>query len=245
MNEAGPGAGARNDLGIYDREAQSFWDESSPALRSLRSVGAFHLELIERAWGPHLRGARVVDLGCGGGRMALALAERGALVTGVDQAGSALEAGRDEAARRGFDVRFVQADLCATPFPDGDFDFVVLGDVLEHLERPERAIAEAARLLAPRGRLFVNTFDRRALSALAVVHLAEGIGLVPRGTHDPRLFVRPSELEEYAASHGLALDGIVWERPRLARTLRTWTIHLAESRRRSFGYSAFLRAISA
>lgn len=237
--------GTRNDLEIYQREATSFWDESSPALRSLRSVGEFHLGLIEREWGPLLRGARVVDLGCGGGRMALALAERGALVTGVDRAGRALEAGLEEARRRGLDVRFVCADLTRTPLPDGDFDFVVLGDVLEHLEDPRAAIAEAARLLAPRGRLFVNTFDRRALSTLAVVHLAEGLGLVPRGTHDPRMFVRPAELEEYAAAHGLAVDGIVWERPRLGRTVRTWTIHLAESRRRSFGYSAFLRAISA
>lgn len=233
----------RNDLTLYEDRATSFWDEDDPFFRSLRSVGEFHLGLIDRQWGSALAGARVADLGCGGGRMAVALAERGALVTGIDRSHAALAAGRAEAERRGLDVQFLHGDLFDAPLATGDFDFVVLGDVLEHVTPPSAAITEAARLLAPRGRMFANTFDRTALSSLAVVHLAETLRLVPPGTHDPKLFVRPSELEEYAASAGLRIERIVHERPRLLRSLRTWTIHLTEATSGP-GYSAFMSRIT-
>ena len=73
-----------------------------------------------------------------------------------------------------------------------------------------------------------------------VVHLAEGLGLVPRGTHDARLFIRPAELEGQAARVGLQFEHLVWERPALLESLRTWTIHL-RSAHSGLGYSAFFR----
>jgi 2-polyprenyl-3-methyl-5-hydroxy-6-metoxy-1,4-benzoquinol methylase len=113
-------------------------------------------------------------------------------------------------------------------------------DVLEHVDSPGRAIAEASRLLRPGGRLFVNTFDRNWRSSLAVVHVAEGLGLIPRGTHDPELFVKPRELECHASESGLAIERLVRERPALIKTALSWTIHLREART-GIGYSAFLQ----
>ncbi len=136
-------------------------------------------------------------------------------------------------------VRFLRADLYRCPLHDAAFDFVVVPDVLEHLSDPAAALREAARLLRPGGRMFLSTFDRTWRSRVAVVTVAEGLGLVPRGTHDARLFVRPDELHEYARESGLTVQLLVRESPALLRTAFTWTVHLRESRRGP-GYSAFL-----
>lgn len=235
-----PFAAKRNDLDLYERHADGWWDSDHPAFRSLRKVKDFHLELLDERWSHRMRGASVVDLGCGGGLLSLPLAERGARVVGIDLSRGSLRVATEEAARRGHDARFAQADLCRVPLTAGCADLVLLSDVLEHVEDPRSAVREAGRLLRAGGTLFVNTFDRRLAARLAAVTLAEGLGLVPRGTHDPRLFVRPSELESMCAEHSLRLDHFVWEAPALIRTAMTWTIHL-KRRSSGFGYSAFFR----
>lgn len=228
-----------NDLTLYDRHADRWWQPGHPAFRSLHRVKAFHLELLEREWDGRFAGARVVDLGCGGGLLALPLAERGARVVGVDLSAGSLAAARAEARRRGVSGAFVRADLRRVPLCSGSADLVLLSDVLEHVSEPATAVAEAARLLRVGGGLFVNTFDRTRAAALWVVRVAEGLGLVPRGTHDARLFVRPDELERYARAARLRPVRLLRESPALLRTLLTWTVHLRESRS-GIGYSAFL-----
>ncbi len=232
-------ARARNDLRIYDREAAAWWDSASPAFRSLHRVKDFHLALLARHWGERLDGRRIVDLGCGGGLLALPLSERGATVIGVDSSEGSVTAARAEARHAGASCRFLVADLVHTPFADGSADDVVLSDVLEHLDTPQQAIAEASRLLVPGGRLYVNTINRTLRSRCIAVSLAEGLGLVPRGTHDPALFVRPAELTEFAARAGLRTVRLIGEAPRLFTTLAKRAIALRESRSLAIAYSAF------
>ena len=86
----------------------------------------------------------------------------------------------------------------------------------------------------------MNTFDRHWLSAVVVVHLAEGLGIVPRGTHDPKLFVRPSELAAYGHAADLESVHLGWEQPRLWQTLRTRVVQLRAARR-GLGYHALLQ----
>jgi len=234
---------ARNDLDLYEERADRWWSPGDRTFRSLRSVGAFHLGLIERQWRDELPGARVVELGCGGGALAIELASRGASVTGIDLSPSSVEAASAEARRRGVDARFLRGNLLACPLPGGSFDLAVLTDVLEHVTDPAAALREVGRLLRPGGLVFLNTFDRTWLSRLVVVDLAEGLGLVPRGTHDPRLFVRPDELRRYAEAGGLVLERLVRERADRLRTALTWTVHLREARRGP-GFSAFLRKVA-
>jgi len=230
----------RNDLQIYEREAGRWWDESDRYFRSLRSVGNFHVELMRRAWSRDLAGARLADLGCGGGHAAIELSRMGAHVTGIDRSSEGVKVASERAREESLSTEFRCADLRDSGLPSEKFDFVIMTDVLEHIEQPEQGIQEAARLLRPGGALFVNTFNRTWCSRFAVVTLAERLGLVPRGTHDGNLFVRPGELESVAVDCGLHLEELIWERPALLRSVRNWSIHLVVARR-GFGYSAFLR----
>lgn len=230
----------RNDLDLYDRHASDWWDAGSRAFRSLHRVKAHNLREIDARWGTHLRGATVVDLGCGGGLLTIPLAERGARTIGIDLSSGSLRAAVREAERRGVECRFVAGDVLCPPLDAGCADFVVLADVLEHLSDPPAAIAAATRLLRRGGRMFVNTINRTSKARLLAVTLAEGLGFVPRGTHDAALFVRPDELQAMAEHAGLKVEEFVGEAPRLLATLRSGAIELRGTPDLSVLYSAFL-----
>lgn len=219
----------RNDLSIYEDEAAMWWIPGSKAFRSLRALNAQDFELIRAEWGERLGGARVADLGCGGGYLALDVAGLGAEVTGVDLSAASLAAAHDEARRRGLDVRFVRADVADCQLESGAFGFVLLHDVLEHVDEPALVVREAARLLRPGGSLFASTIDRGFLATLQVVWLAESLGLVPRGTHDPRMFLRPSELEGLAREAGLRTLRTLHRKPDLWGTLRARAVRLRDA----------------
>ena len=115
---------------------------------------------------------------------------------------------------------------------------MLLADVVEHVPQWPSSILEAARLLRPGGVLYVNTINRTWRARYVAVRLAEGLGLVPRGTHDPALFVRPRELCAIADMAGLRCHRIEGEAPRLITTLRQRAIHLKASRSLAVAYAA-------
>jgi 2-polyprenyl-6-hydroxyphenyl methylase/3-demethylubiquinone-9 3-methyltransferase len=231
----------RNDLEIYDRHAQGWWDEQDTQFRSLRSVTEYRLDLL-RAWLGDWEGLRIADLGCGGGLLSVPLAEAGARVFGVDLSAASLVAAREHAPER---ASFVQSDLCATPFDSGKMDVVLLADVLEHVFEREAAVREAARLLRPGGLLYVNTINRTRRARVFAVTLGEGLGFIPRGTHDPRMFVKPTELDTMAALHDLSRQKLQGEAPLLGETLRQRRIRLRPSRSTAVAYSALYRKAGA
>ncbi len=197
------GSHPKNDLTIYDAEAEGWWEGRTPWVRTLRNMVPGRLAHFDRLidW----RGKDVLDLGCAGGFMAEALAERGARVTGIDPAAAAIDAARAHARAEGHDITYDVGVGEALPYADGAFDAVVSVDVLEHVSDLDRVIAEVSRVLRPGGLFLFDTINRNPLAAFAVVTMAERvIGLLPRGTHDPALFVRPSELRAKLAAAGLA-----------------------------------------
>jgi 2-polyprenyl-6-hydroxyphenyl methylase/3-demethylubiquinone-9 3-methyltransferase len=100
-------------------------------------------------------------------------------------------------------VYFTCADARACPLAEASADLVLLADVVEHVADWRAALGEAARLLRPGGVLYVNTINRTARARWLAVHVAEGLRLLPRGTHDAAMFVRPEELSAAAAAVGL------------------------------------------
>ncbi|MBL8863672.1 MAG: 3-demethylubiquinone-9 3-O-methyltransferase [Planctomycetes bacterium] len=222
-----------NDLSIYERESASWWDPRSAAFRSLHSVNAFRVELLREWIGDDLSGRTVADLGCGGGLLAEPLLRAGGRVIGVDQSLGSLRAATER-----LGARFVRGDLLRSPLADGCADVVLLADVLEHVQPVEAALAEAARVLRPGGFLFVSTINRTARAKLMAVDLAEALRLIPRGTHDHRMFVPPELLRDEASALGLRLSRIQGEAVDVARTALRWAIVLRRSHDLSVGYSA-------
>ena len=223
---------------LFDRGG--WWDPACREFASLRAVTEYRLQLLRR-WLPGLAGMRTVDLGCGGGLLAVPLAEAGAAVLGVDVARAALRAARERGASR---LLPIAADLHAVPVRSACADLVLLADVVEHVAAPAVAIAEAARLLRPGGHLFVNTINRTLRSRVFAIWLGEGLGFVPRGTHRWELFVRPDELDAMARAAGLQRVQRDGEAPRLWATLRSGAVALRSSRSLAVGYAALYQKAS-
>lgn len=203
---AGPGQ-KRNDLTIYDTVAADWWSDRTRWVRTLRNMVPGRMRHFDRVMQDHggWAGKRVLDLGCAGGFMAEALDDRGAQVCGVDPAAEAIAAARRHAAETGREIAYETGVGEALAHPDEAFDAVVCVDVLEHVSDLDRVIAETARVLRPGGVFLFDTINRNPLAALAVVTVGERvIGLLPRGTHDPAMFIRPGELRARLATNGLA-----------------------------------------
>lgn len=225
-----------NDLTLYERHAEQWWNPRSAPFRSLHAVNAHRVGLLRDWLGARLDGLTVVDLGCGGGLLAEPLQRAGARVVGVD-----LSQGSLRAASAHVGGRFVCGDVRHAPLLDRSADVVLLADLLEHLEDIGPALDEAARLLRYGGLCYVNTINRTARARWLAVGVAEGLGLVPRGTHDARLFVSPARLCEEAARRGLAPERIQGEPVDVLRTALRWAVTLKCGRDLSVMYSALFR----
>jgi len=225
-----------NDPDLYERHAREWWDPHSRTFRSLRSISELRVGLIREWLQGGLAGLRVADLGCGGGLLSVPLAGDGARLVGVDLGSGGLAEARSRCG-----ARFVRGDLLRAPLQSASVDLVVLADVVEHLANFEGALLEAARVLVPGGFCFVSTLNRTRRAKRLAVDLAEGVGLVPRGTHDARLFVAPEQLESAGADAGLRVERIQGESIDLWRTLRRGAIALRRSDDTSVTYCALLR----
>ncbi|MBU0779475.1 MAG: bifunctional 2-polyprenyl-6-hydroxyphenol methylase/3-demethylubiquinol 3-O-methyltransferase UbiG [Alphaproteobacteria bacterium] len=192
----------RNDLTIYDKVADRWWSDGIRWVRTLKNLVPGRLKWFDR----HIdwQGKDVLDLGCAGGFMAEALAERGAHVTGIDPASDAIDAARDHARAGKLRIAYDVGVGEALPYDDASFDAVVCVDVLEHVADLHRVLSEIARTMRPGGLLLFDTINRNPLARLASITIAEDmLRLLPRGTHDPAMFIKPKELR--AAFQGVGL----------------------------------------
>jgi 2-polyprenyl-6-hydroxyphenyl methylase/3-demethylubiquinone-9 3-methyltransferase len=173
------------------------------------------------------RACNVLDIGCGAGFLSNYLAARGHHVIGLDLADDSLAvAARHDPTGS---VDYQHGDALSLPYIDGTFDVVCAMDFLEHVEEPERAVAEAARVLVPGGLFFFHTFNRNWLSWLVVIKAVEWfVHNVPHDMHVLRLFLKPEELAALCHAHGLEPIQMLGSRPcfdlPLARLLATGAV---------------------
>ena len=227
----------RNDLELYENYAEEWWDPESPRFKSLQHITPFRLELLE-SWIPELTSLRIIDLGCGGGLLAAPLSKRGARVTGIDRSpGSVAQAKKHSDPS----AVFFAGDIRHVDLPDASAELVLLADVLDHIHDYELVLAETYRLLVPGGYAFVNTINRTFLAKLLAVTIGENIGLVPPGTHDPAMFIRPKELASHAEAVGFRVCKWQGERPAIRKTWNSWAVHFAPMKSLSVAYSALLQ----
>jgi 2-polyprenyl-6-hydroxyphenyl methylase/3-demethylubiquinone-9 3-methyltransferase len=203
----------RNDLTIYDRVADHWWSDDVRWVRTLKNLVPGRLAWFDR----HIdwRGKDVLDLGCAGGFMAEAMAARGASVTGIDPAAQAIDAARSHARAAGLRVGYDVGVGEALPYDAAGFDAVVCVDVLEHVTDLHKVLAEVTRVLRPGGLFLYDTINRNPLARLATITIAEDVPrLLPRGTHDPRMFIRPRELRAAMQGAGLVPGPVTGLGPR-------------------------------
>jgi len=197
----------RNDLTIYDTVANRWWSVDIRWVRTLKNLVPGRLRWFDRQidW----QGKVVLDLGCAGGFMAEALALRGAHVTGIDPAAEAIDAAHAHARQGGLRIGYDVGVGEALPYDVASFDAVVCVDVLEHVADLDKVLSEVARTLRPGGLFLVDTINRNLLAQLATIIMAEEVlRLLPRGTHDPAMFIKPAELRAAMQGAGL-VPGVV------------------------------------
>lgn len=195
------------ELDKFGALAQRWWDPEGPQ-KPLHALNPARLGYVgSRA---SLAGARVLDVGCGGGLLSEAMAVAGAKVTALDLAPELVRVARLHARESGVEVDYRQqaVESLADEAP-GSFDVVTCMEMLEHVPDPASVVEACARLLRPGGRLFLSTLNRTpAAFALAVVGAEYLARLLPRGTHQYRDFIRPSELGAMLRAAGLELEDV-------------------------------------
>ena len=198
------------DNRLYDREGDIWWSEDQP-LSMLRTMlnpvrfAFFHDELI-KAKQMGLTGRRVLDVGCGGGLLAEEVAHLGLLVTGVDPSQRSLVTACKHAAQSDLSINYVAGAGELLPIANASHDIVICCDVLEHVDSPDRVIGEIARVLKPNGIFFYDTINRTWISKVAVITLFQHWQVTrcaPANLHDWNKFIKPIELREMMAQHGL------------------------------------------
>jgi 2-polyprenyl-6-hydroxyphenyl methylase/3-demethylubiquinone-9 3-methyltransferase len=196
------------ELKKFSDLAHRWWDPQG-AFRPLHELNPVRLDWIARRVA--LPGARVVDVGCGGGILAEAMSARGAEVLGIDLAGKSLQVARLHALESGTRVEYraVAAEDLAQEQP-ARYDLVTCMEMLEHVPDPARTIDACARLARPGGQVLFSTINRNPRAFLfAIVGAEYLLRLLPRGTHEYARFLRPSELARGARAAGLAVEELV------------------------------------
>ena len=187
------------DIGSFQQHGSAFWDVQGP-YRTLHQINPARLQFVERF--VDLSGLRVLDVGCGGGILSEALAERGASVLGIDLAESALQAA--EAHRAGQAVEYRLESSRETAARGEVFDVVTCMEMLEHIADPAAVLHDIHALLKPGGWAFFSTINRTLKARLGAVYAAEYLlHLVPQGTHQYDWFIKPAELSRMAERAGL------------------------------------------
>ena len=192
---------------LVERVPDVWWSDAGP-FAGLHELNALRVEYFRQVFGGFgLK--RVLDVGCGGGILAEALAAEGATVTGIDPSEQSLAAAREHARRAGLTIdyrRGTAEDLSGAGL-EGTFDLVFAVDVLEHVDDLERTIAGIARVLAPGGGLGFLTHNRTIAGFLRVVWDEEYVQhTMPEGFHDFTRFITPEQLTEALARHDMVVQ---------------------------------------
>lgn len=193
------------ELAKFSEFAHRWWDKDSE-FRPLHQINPLRLDWISQL--SPLQGRQVLDVGCGGGILADAMARKGAKVLGIDLATKALRVAQLhalEAQTPNVSYREVSAEALASEQPAA-FDVVTCMEMLEHVPDPASIVQACASLVRPGGWVFFSTLNRNPKSFLFAILGAEYVlNMLPRGTHTYAKFIRPSELARHCRTAGLEL----------------------------------------
>lgn len=202
----------QGEIAKFEALASRWWDKEGE-FKPLHDINPLRLDFIEARGG--LAGKTVIDVGCGGGILSEAMAHRGAKVTAIDMGDAPLSVARLHQQESGVDVDYRQAsaeEMAATH--PGEYDVVTCMEMLEHVPDPQAVVRACATLVKPGGQVFFSTVNRNPKAyAFAILGAEYVLRLLPKGTHDYRKFIRPSELSSWCRATGLKVceqSGLVY-----------------------------------
>jgi 2-polyprenyl-6-hydroxyphenyl methylase / 3-demethylubiquinone-9 3-methyltransferase len=203
----------------FGKLAGDWWDPDG-ALAMLHKLNPVRLKYIrdqvDQRWQcdecslTPLDGKSALDVGCGAGLLTEPLARLGAKVTGLDASPEVLAAAREHASARGLGIDYRTGELAEL---QGQFNLITCMEVIEHVADPAAFVHALARRLAPDGLLILSTPNATAWSKLLMITVAEGIGRIPKGTHDFDKFIAPERMKVLLSEAGLKcldVEGIAW-----------------------------------
>jgi 2-polyprenyl-6-hydroxyphenyl methylase/3-demethylubiquinone-9 3-methyltransferase len=196
-----------DEISKFEALAARWWDPHSE-FKPLHEINPLRLDYIDRR--ARLAGKQVLDVGCGGGILSESMASRGASVTGIDMGKAPLTVARLHQHESNVQVDYQQSTVEAfAQSHAGQFDVVTCMEMLEHVPDPASAINACARLLKPGGHAFLSTINRNPKSFLfAIVGAEYVLRLLPKGTHEYKKFLKPSELSSWSREAGLHVSEI-------------------------------------
>jgi len=195
------------EIAKFEALASRWWDPQSE-FKPLHDINPLRLEYIDRRAG--LNGKNVIDIGCGGGILAESMAAKGARVTGIDMGEAPLSVARLHQLESGINVDYqkITAEEFAATRP-ASLDVVTCMEMLEHVPDPASTIAACAKLAKPGANVFFSTINRNPKAfLLAIVGAEYVLNMLPKGTHEYKKFIRPSELEGWCRQAGLKVREI-------------------------------------
>jgi 2-polyprenyl-6-hydroxyphenyl methylase/3-demethylubiquinone-9 3-methyltransferase len=198
----------QHEINKFGSMAERWWDTQGE-FKTLHDINPLRIKFIRDY--ADISGKRIVDVGCGGGILTEGLAKLGADVLGIDLSEDLIDIADLHGLESGVNAHYekISAEALAEQQP-GSFDHVTCMEMLEHVPNPGSIIAACAKMVKPGGMVFFSTLNRKPKAYLLGIVAAEYLlGMLPKGTHNFKTFIKPSELSQSARATGLELQGIV------------------------------------
>jgi 2-polyprenyl-6-hydroxyphenyl methylase/3-demethylubiquinone-9 3-methyltransferase len=195
------------EIAKFEALASRWWDRHSE-FKPLHDINPLRANYIDER--SPVAEKKLLDVGCGGGILAEAMAQRGADVTGIDMGEAPLSVARLHAMESGVKVNYqrITAEDMAEATA-GEFDIVTCLEMLEHVPDPASVVAACARLVKPGGDVYFSTINRNPKAyAFAILGAEYVLRLLPKGTHEYSKFIRPAELAKWLRANNLELQNI-------------------------------------
>jgi 2-polyprenyl-6-hydroxyphenyl methylase/3-demethylubiquinone-9 3-methyltransferase len=197
-----------HEINKFGSMAERWWDTQGE-FKTLHDINPLRIKFIRNY--ADISGKRIVDVGCGGGILTEGLAKLGADVLGIDLSEDLIDIADLHRLESGVNAHYqkISAEALAEQQP-GSFDHVTCMEMLEHVPNPDSIIAACAKMVKPGGMVFFSTLNRKPKAYLLAIVAAEYLlRMLPKGTHNFKTFIKPSELSQSARAAGLELQGIV------------------------------------
>lgn len=197
-----------HEIHKFGSMAERWWDKQGE-FKTLHAVNPLRLQFIQQHIS--IEGKRVIDVGCGGGILTEALAQSGADALGIDLSGDLIDIAELHALEMGTTVNYqkIAVEKLAEDQPES-FDFVTCMEMLEHVPDAGSIVSACAKLVKPDGMVFFSTLNRKPKAFLLAIVAAEYVlQMLPKGTHEFKTFIKPSELCKTARSAGLELQSMI------------------------------------